>query len=172
MTNSISIRARSDLEQQLNRIRSAQIPTESGHYQAFFESTAKQSLDSFSILVSQIALTKKTLSILQEGKWVHSGKDDWWVRKDPENPQTNALMHVHVAKKKHIKSQPQYSWDKMNRRHDAHKFGPTVPKVAKQIAAKILKTDPALLETVSINGKAVFLEHDAPGIREIERRKP
>jgi hypothetical protein len=104
---------------------------------------------SFKFLLDSNVSEKLTLT---EGNWKPYGYQDWWYRTDQADERFNNLFHVHISRKKHINSQPQYSWDKLGKRHDASKFGNNIPQYAKTLASKILGINQELLEKMQTEG--------------------
>lgn len=127
-------------------------------YESVIFDILSMSFDNFSVVILSEALRPEVQAHLQESRWVPSGDADWYYRLDPANPQMGILKHVHVARRPHLNSRPQYSWNDNETRHDAHKFNAHVPMAAKKIAARILGVDPRLLETLSIDSSEVLLE--------------
>lgn len=130
---------------------------ESKGYQPYFSvytEAFENNINSIEVLVETKNLSKEHL--IQEGTWKSANYKDWMYRVDQEG--YGSLKHIHVAKKKHISTKPQFSWDILGKRHDAHKFAATVPNAAKEIASNILSINIDLLEAVSIENDLIYLE--------------
>ena len=101
-------------------------------------------------------------ALLNEGRWVHSGKKDYMLRVDPQNPSIPAQRHVHIAHKKHVSApNKQASWNVDGTRHDKHNFNAAMGSNAKvqQIARQALALpDDVQLETIVQQDAALLLE--------------
>ena len=109
-------------------------------------------------------------ALLNEGKWVPSGKSGWMQRVDPANPAIPLQRHVHVALSKHTSSKTQQAaWNEDGSRHDKKTFNDKVGSLdaARTIARAALKLgDDVILESLQ-QKKLLLLEesqvyHDAP----------
>jgi hypothetical protein len=66
-------------------------------------------------------------ALLNEGRWIESGKKDWMVRVDPPDPTIPLQRHVHIARSKHTSSKNmQASWNEDKTRHDKGTFNDSV----------------------------------------------
>ena len=65
--------------------------------------------------------------VLNEGRWVESGKKDWMIRVDAADPAIPLRRHVHIARKKHTSSKThQASWNDDQTRHDKGTFNKSI----------------------------------------------
>ena len=91
-------------------------------------------------------------AILNEGRWVASGKKDWMVRVDPADPSIPLKRHVHIARSKHTAAKNQQaSWNDDQTRHDKGTFNTSVGslKAVQDLARSALGLPPdAILEHV------------------------
>ena len=91
-------------------------------------------------------------ALLNEGRWVESGKKDWMVRVDPSDPSIPLQRHVHIARSKHTSSKNmQASWNEDKTRHDKGTFNNSVGslKVVQDLAKDALNLpSDAILEHV------------------------
>ncbi len=88
---------------------------------SFKECIAEDGVDYFVIEMPENQVPK--LALINEGKWVASGKKDWMVRVDAENPSINQQRHVHTARSKHTNTKAmQASWNQNGTRHDSKSF--------------------------------------------------
>lgn len=120
--------------------------------------------------------------LLNEGRWVESGKADWMLRVDAANPAIPLQRHVHIARAKHVSAKgEQASWNEDGTRHDKGSFNTSVgsQKVVKDLARSALglsagaileqRVPPQniLVESVARTGKAqivylVMTHEDGP----------
>jgi hypothetical protein len=83
-------------------------------------------------------------ALLNEGKWMPSGKSGWMQRVDPANPAIPTQRHVHVAREKHTSSKTQQAaWNADGTRHDKRTFNDKVGALdaARTIARAALDLD-------------------------------
>ncbi len=92
---------------------------------SFKEFLSEDGVDYFIIEVSNELLTAELL--VNEGKWVESGKKDYMHRVDAEDPSIKQQRHVHIAKSKHISNKNmQASWNQDGSKHDKKSFNSNV----------------------------------------------
>lgn len=105
-------------------------------------------LDQIVVLTPEKSIPNSVL--LNEGKWVESGKKDWMVRVDAADPAIPLQRHVHIARKKHTAAKDQQaSWNEDKTRHDKGSFNASVGSlsVVQDLARSALKLpQDALLE--------------------------
>jgi uncharacterized protein (DUF1800 family) len=66
-------------------------------------------------------------ALLNEGKWMPSGRSGWMQRLDAANPAIPTQRHVHVAREKHTSSKTQQAaWNADGTRHDKKIFNDKV----------------------------------------------
>lgn len=73
--------------------------------------------------------------------WVHSGKSDWYYRKEIHGTDDGKQYHVHIARKKYLKNKnKQVSWNVDGTKHDKKSFDENIDgmNTAKQIASDAL----------------------------------
>jgi hypothetical protein len=107
----------------------------------------KREPDEISVLLSEEALSRCGLSIVQESIWIDSGYKDWKYRVDPENPNIPQKRHIHISKNKHTSSKNmQASWNDDGTRHDRKSFNMNVGLVeqVREIARNVLKIGPEI----------------------------
>ena len=107
----------------------------------------KREPDEISVLLSEEALSRCGLSIIQESIWIDSGYKDWKYRVDPENPNIPQKRHIHIAKSKHTASKNmQASWNDDGTRHDRKSFNTNVGSTdrVREIARNVLKIGPEI----------------------------
>ncbi len=88
------------------------------------------------------------IGLLQEGRWVNSGKADWMLRVDAANPALPLQRHVHIARAKHVAAKDQQaSWNQDGTRHDKGSFNTSVgsQRVVQDLARTALGLDPGVL---------------------------
>lgn len=105
----------------------------------FSEFRNLKKVDQIVVLISEAALSKA--SLLHEGRWVASGKQDWMMRVDPADPSIPSLRHVHIARSRHTSAKNQQaSWNDDKSRHDKGSFNGSVGslKVVQNIARSAL----------------------------------
>lgn len=103
--------------------------------------------DDISVLLSNEALSRCGLSIVQESIWIDSGHKGWMYRVDPENPNIPQKRHIHISKSKHTSSKNmQASWNDDGTRHDRSSFNTNVGSVdrVREIARNVLKIGPEI----------------------------
>jgi hypothetical protein len=79
--------------------------------------------------------------LLNEGRWVESGKADWMLRVDAANPAIPLQRHVHIARAKHVSAKGQQaSWNDDGTRHDKGSFNVSAgsQKVVQDLARSAL----------------------------------
>jgi len=79
--------------------------------------------------------------LLNEGRWVESGKADWMLRVDAANPAIPQQRHVHIARAKHVSAKGQQaSWNEDGTRHDNGSFNVSAgsQKVVQDLARSAL----------------------------------
>ena len=106
---------------------------------SFKEFIAEDGVDYFVVELPESIVPN--LALLNEDKWVQSGKKDWMQRVDAKNPSIKQLRHVHVAKVKHISTKNmQVSWNKDGTKHDSKNFNLKIGSlnVVQSIARKAL----------------------------------
>jgi hypothetical protein len=109
-------------------------------------------------------------ALLNEGKWMPSGKSGWMQRVDAANPAIPLQRHVHVARSKHTSNKTQQAaWNEDGSRHDKKTFNDKVGSLdaARTIARAALNLgDDVILESLQkkelllLEGSQVY--HDAP----------
>jgi len=108
------------------------------------------------------------LASINEGRWVQSGKKDWMVRVDAENPSIKQQRHVHTARAKHINSKTmQASWNQDATRHDNKTFNSKVGslKVVQSIARQALNlSDDICLEELSRAANVLLQLNESLGV--------
>jgi hypothetical protein len=105
----------------------------------------KREPNEISVLISEEALFRCGLSIVQESIWIDSGYKNWMYRVDPENPNIPQKRHIHITKSKHTSSKNmQASWNADGTRHDRNSFNTNVGSVdrVQEIARNVLKIAP------------------------------
>jgi hypothetical protein len=99
-------------------------------------------------------------AILNEGRWVESGKKDWMIRVDAEDPSIPLQRHVHIAREKHMSAKNQQaSWNQDRSRHDKGSFNADVGSLAvvQDLARAALGLDPtAILEHIVSPGNVLL----------------
>ena len=71
------------------------------------------------------------IALINEGKWVDSGKKGYMQRVDAENPSVNQKRHVHIAKAKHVSNKNmQASWNDDGSKHDKKAFNSKIGSVS------------------------------------------
>lgn len=117
---------------------------------SFKEFLAEQELDHIVIEVPVTLIGAKVL--LNEGKWMPSGKSGWMVRVDAANPAIKLQRHVAVARIKHVRTKNmQASWNVDGTRHDKKTFDDKAgsQKASRQLARQVLDLpDKVVLEHV------------------------
>lgn len=116
-----------------------------------------------------MALVNKA-ALLNEGKWMPSGKSGWMQRVDAANPAIPLQRHVHVARSKHTSSKTQQAaWNEDGTRHDKKTFNDKVGSLdaARTVARAALNLgDDVILESLQKKGLLLLEEsqvyHDAP----------
>lgn len=79
------------------------------------------------VIVQLPAALLSEATLLNEGKWMPSGKSGWMQRVDAANPAIPTQRHVHVARKKHTSSKTlQAAWNADGTRHDRKTFNDKV----------------------------------------------
>ena len=125
----------------------------------FSEFRSLETVDQIVVLISETALSKT--SLLNEGRWVSSGKQDWMTRVDPPDPSIPLLRHVHIARSKHTSAKNQQaSWNDDKTRHDKGSFNASVGslKVVQDLARSALGLAPdAILEHI-VSPRNILLE--------------
>ena len=92
---------------------------------SFSEFLDEEGVDYFIIEVPDDILPSELL--INEGRWVESGKKGYMHRVDAEDPSIKQQRHVHVAKSKHINSKTmQASWNEDGTKHDKKSFNSNV----------------------------------------------
>ncbi len=84
--------------------------------------------------------------------WVSSGKGDWCYRKEIHGTDDGKQIHVHVARKKHLKTKnKQVSWNIDGTRHDKKSFDENIDgmNTAKQVASDALGISKDLLQFIT-----------------------
>jgi len=84
--------------------------------------------------------------------WVHSGQGDWYYRKEIHGTDDGKQIHVHVARKKHLKSKnKQVSWNIDGTRHDKKSFDENIDgmNTAKKVASDALGISKDLLQFIT-----------------------
>ena len=88
---------------------------------SFKEFIKENGIDYFIVKVPQEWVSQEVL--INEGKWVDSGKKGYVQRVDASDPSRNQKRHVHIAKKKHISNKNmQASWNDDGSKHDKKSF--------------------------------------------------
>ena len=88
---------------------------------SFKEFLEEDGIDYFIVEVPEKYMPK--VALINEGKWVDSGKDGYMQRVDSPNPSINKKRHVHVAKAKHISNKNmQASWNDDGKKRDKKSF--------------------------------------------------
>ncbi|WAH64590.1 MULTISPECIES: DUF6367 family protein [Xanthomonas] len=126
---------------------------------SFSEFLALSDLDQIVVLVSEKDISQP--GMLNEGRWVASGKKDWLIRVDAADPAIPLQRHVHIARSKHTSAKNQQaSWNEDKTRHDKGSFNASVGslKVVQNLARDALGLpQDAILEHVT-SPRAVLLE--------------
>jgi hypothetical protein len=108
------------------------------------------------------------LALVNEGRWVQSGKKDWMVRVDAENSSIKQQRHVHTARAKHINSKTmQASWNQDTTRHDNKTFNSKIGslKVVQSIAKQALNlSDDICLEELSRAANVLLQLNESLGV--------
>lgn len=92
---------------------------------SFKEFLAEDEVDYFIIEVSSDLLSAELL--INEGKWVDSGKKGYMHRVDAEDPSIKQQRHIHIAKSKHVSSKNmQASWNQDGSKHDKKSFNSNI----------------------------------------------
>lgn len=133
-----------------------------------FKEFLAENLDYIIVLLPADLVDEKAL--LNEGKWMPSGKSGWMQRVDPANPAIPLQRHVHVALSKHTSSKTQQAaWNADGTRHDKKTFNDKVGSLdaARTIAKAALNLDDdVVLESLQQKGLLLLEEsqvyHDAP----------
>lgn len=103
-------------------------------------------------------------ALLNEGKWMPSGKSGWMQRVDAANPAIPLQRHVHVARSKHTSSKTQQaSWNEDGSRHDKKTFNDKVGSLdaARTIAKAALNLgDDVVLESLQQKGLLLLEESE------------
>lgn len=110
---------------------------------SFKEFLSEEGIDYF-IVEMPVRLVPR-LALLKESQWVNSGKKDWMLRVDPENPDHRQQRHVHICKAKHTSSKDmQASWNQDGTKHDKGTFNQQVGQldVVQTIAKQALGLSP------------------------------
>ncbi|WP_148217437.1 DUF6367 family protein [Allochromatium vinosum] len=96
---------------------------------SFKEFLAENGIDYFVIEVPEEFVPE--IALLNEGKWVDSGKKDYMQRVDAENPSIKQRRHVHIAKSKHINNKNmQASWNDDGTKHDKKTFNSKIGSIS------------------------------------------
>ncbi len=86
-------------------------------------------------------------------QWVHSGRGDWYYRKEIHGTDDGKQIHVHVARKKYLKSKnKQVSWNIDGTRHDKKSFDENIEgmNTAKKVASDALGISKDLLQFITV----------------------
>lgn len=95
----------------------------------FKEFLTEDGIDYFIIEIPEELVSK--FALLNEGRWVDSGKKDYMQRVDAESPSINQKRHVHVAKAKHISNKNmQASWNDDGTKHDKKTFNSKIGSIS------------------------------------------
>jgi hypothetical protein len=110
-------------------------------------------------LLVQVESTSRLVSgpnPLLESQWKPSGEDDYWYRVDPADPDQQTDRHIHIGKKKHIKTKnKQVSWNTSAKRHDKKTFDDNFTGIEK--ARKIARRVLGLPDDASLEEKILLL---------------
>lgn len=112
---------------------------------SFKEFLAEDGVDYFIIEVSSDLLSAELL--INEGKWVDSGKKGYMHRIDAEDPSIKQQRHVHIAKSKHMSNKNmQASWNQDGSKHDKKSFNSNVASlnIVQSIARDALNLSPSV----------------------------
>jgi hypothetical protein len=111
-------------------------------------------------------------AIVNEGRWIPSGRRNFMMRVDAENPSIKQQRHVHVAQKKHISTKyNQAAWNQNGTKHDQKSFNSKIGSldVVQSIARDALGLpDSIKLEESSRADKIIMMnESDINGIEPV-----
>jgi len=85
----------------------------------------EQGIDYFIVEMSEEQVPE--LALINEGRWVPSGKKDWMQRVGAENPSLKQQRHVHLARSKHVNTKSkQASWNQDGTKHDKGSFNSNI----------------------------------------------
>lgn len=123
-----------------------------------------EELDQVVVQVPESEIPERVL--LNEGRWVASGKKDWMVRVDPADPNIPTQRHVHIAREKHTSAKNmQASWNEDKSRHDKGSFNASIGamSVVQDLARDALGLpSDAILEHVLEARPQLLLESEVP----------
>ncbi|RUO35947.1 hypothetical protein CWE13_10380 [Aliidiomarina shirensis] len=129
----------------------------------FLDFLELENVDKVVVLISEATVPDN--AILNEGRWVESGKKDWMIRVDAEDPAIPLQRHVHIARSKHMSAKNmQASWNEDQTRHDRGSFNDSVGsrKVVQDLARDALNLpSDAILEHVETE-RRMLLESTEP----------
>lgn len=106
---------------------------------SFMEFLNEDGIDYFVLEMPKGLVPEKVL--INEGQWVPSGKKNWMLRVDAENPAIMQQHHVHVSRSKHVNAKNmQASWNIDGTKHDKKSFNSKVAStnVVQNIARQAL----------------------------------
>ena len=96
---------------------------------SFKEFLEEDGIDYFIVEVPEKYVPK--VALINEGKWVDSGKNGYMQRVDAPNPSINQKRHVHVAKAKHISNKNmQASWNDNGKKRDKKSFNSKIASIS------------------------------------------
>jgi hypothetical protein len=135
----------------------------------FTDFLAEEGVDYFVVEMSEGQVPTK--AIINEGRWVQSGKKNWMMRVDSEKPAINQQRHVHLARRKHIKTNTmQASWNQDLTKHDRKNFNTKIGSinVVQSIAKQALGLqDSAKLEESINTANNLIQLNESIGIKSV-----
>jgi len=95
---------------------------------SFKEFLAEDGIDYFVVEVPKENVAE--IALINEGRWVDSGKSNYMQRVDAADSRIRQSRHVHVAKTKHISNKNmQASWNDDGTKHDKNSFNAKIASI-------------------------------------------